>query len=49
LARDRETWFKERTYHHQDFADIGRLVEMKQRQGLKEALERKESSLWEVD
>ena len=35
MARDRETWFKERTYHHQDFADIGRLVEMKQRQGLK--------------
>jgi len=35
LARDRETWFKKRTYHHQEFADIGRLVEMKQRQGLK--------------
>jgi len=35
LGRERERWFKERTYHHRDFADIGRLVEMKQRQGLK--------------
>jgi Glycosyl transferase family 2 len=35
LARDREAWFKERTYHHLDFADIGALVEMKERQGLK--------------
>jgi glucosyl-3-phosphoglycerate synthase len=35
LAGDRERWFKERTFHHRDFADIGALVEMKQKQGLK--------------
>jgi glucosyl-3-phosphoglycerate synthase len=29
-----ERWFKERTYHHGDFSDIGRLVDTKQSQGL---------------
>jgi nucleotide-binding universal stress UspA family protein len=29
-----ERWFAESNYHHQEFADIGRLVELKQRQGL---------------
>jgi glucosyl-3-phosphoglycerate synthase len=32
---DREQWFKERTFHHEQFADIGRLVLFKQEQGLK--------------
>lgn len=32
---DRDSWFKQRTFHHLDFADIARLVEMKERQGLK--------------
>ena len=35
MGRERERWFKERTYHHRDFADIGALVEMKRSQGLK--------------
>ncbi|PKQ27739.1 MAG: glucosyl-3-phosphoglycerate synthase [Candidatus Anoxymicrobium japonicum] len=30
-----EQWFKERTYDHNDFADIDRLVELKEEQGLK--------------
>jgi nucleotide-binding universal stress UspA family protein len=29
-----ERWFAESNYHHQEFADIGRLVQLKQRQGL---------------
>ena len=35
MTRERERWFTERTFHHRDFADIGALVEMKKRQGLK--------------
>jgi glucosyl-3-phosphoglycerate synthase len=35
LGSERERWFKERTYHHLDFADIGALVEMKRSRGLK--------------
>ena len=26
---DREEWFEKRTFHHREFADIGRLVELK--------------------
>jgi nucleotide-binding universal stress UspA family protein len=29
-----ERWFAESNYHHAEFADIGRLVELKQKQGL---------------
>jgi glucosyl-3-phosphoglycerate synthase len=32
---DRERWFAERTFDHEQFADIGRLVLFKQEQGLK--------------
>ena len=31
---ERERWFAERTYHHGDFADIEKLVESKEEQGL---------------
>ncbi len=31
---DRDEWFETRTYSHHDFEDIGRLVELKRRQGL---------------
>ena len=29
-----ERWFAESNYHHQEFADLGRLVELKARQGV---------------
>ena len=32
---NRDEWFKKRTYHHLDFADIERLVSLKEEQGLK--------------
>lgn len=32
---NRDSWFRERTFHHREFADIGALVELKERQGLK--------------
>ncbi|MCG2795612.1 MAG: glucosyl-3-phosphoglycerate synthase [Actinomycetia bacterium] len=31
---DREQWFEERTYQHGEFADVGRLVAMKEEQGV---------------
>jgi glucosyl-3-phosphoglycerate synthase len=31
---DRERWFAERTYHHEDFVDIGKLVASKEEQDL---------------
>lgn len=34
MASGLERWFAERTFHHRDFADIGRLVEAKREQGL---------------
>lgn len=34
MAGELERWFEERTYSHIDFADIGRLVELKREQGL---------------
>lgn len=32
---DREEWFEKRTFHHREFADIGRLVELKRERGLR--------------
>lgn len=32
---DREEWFDKNTFHHRDFADVDRLVELKRRRGLK--------------
>lgn len=35
MSPEREEWFKERTYHHREFADIGRLVDIKEEQGIR--------------
>jgi len=34
MSEQPESWFAERTFRHQDFSDIGRLVEMKRERGL---------------
>jgi len=34
LREINEQWFENRTFHHRDFADVGRLVEQKKEQGL---------------
>ena len=35
MTQDCDRWFEERTFHHREFADIERLVELKEEQGLR--------------